>query len=84
MDKGGEEGFLAVEIDIEGALRHAGGARYVSHARAVEAELEEDAAGTVEDLAKLGRVFAGGMALAGPRCRRRRGIGWVVRHGLYH
>src|SRR6185436_7060377 len=55
----GEEDFLAVEIDVERALRDAGGAGYVAHAGGIEALRQEQLAGAIEDLLSLARVLTG-------------------------
>ncbi len=53
LDDGLEQPVLVGEIDVERALGDAGGAGDLAHAGAVEAEVHEDLAGAVEDLAAL-------------------------------
>src|SRR5262249_20915422 len=68
-----EQVVLVSEVDVERALRDAGYTRDLTHAGAVEAEIEEHPARAVEDLLPLGRIPLarpdGGSAQAlGARC----------------
>ena len=57
LDDGFEQPVLVGEIDVERALGDAGGAGDFAHAGAVKAEVHEDLAGAVENLAALGAVL---------------------------
>ncbi len=56
VNDGLEQLLLVVEIDVERALRHAGGAGDVAHAGGVEASRQEDGAGALDNLPALGAV----------------------------
>ncbi len=57
LDHGLEQLLLVFEVDVERALRDAGGAGDVVHAGGIEALGQEDRAGAFDDLAAFGAVF---------------------------
>ena len=58
FDDGLEQRAFVGELDIKRALGDRRGASDLAHAGAVKAEIHEDLAGTIHDLAALGAVFS--------------------------